>query len=154
MLGARAAGALRMLGARAAGALRMLGAPQRAAGALHMLGARFPLKWIRGIESMEKDVVERRVHMRRSSFILTIPQAIVRKVGISSGQSVRFEVMGGKIVISPTDVVGGGGAADPDGLDPYKRAITEMMAKGSKPERTVGPGAASGKSKLERLRLK
>ncbi len=119
-----------------------------------MLSARFPLKWIRGIESMEKDVIERRVHMRRSSFILTIPQDIVRKAGISNGQSVRFEIRDGKIVISPTDVVGSGGAADPEGLDPYKKAITDMMAKGAKSEGSAGPRRASGKSKLERLRLK
>ena len=103
---------------------------------------------------MEKDVMERRVHMRRSSFILTIPQSIVRKAGICNGQSVRFEVTDGKIVISPTDVVDSGGAADLDGLDPYKRAITDMMAKGAKSERPAGTRAASGKSKLERLRLK
>ena len=103
---------------------------------------------------MDKHVMERRVHMRRSSFILTIPQAIVEKAGLSSGQSVRFEVTDGKIIISPTDVVGGDGAADPGGLDPYKRAITDMMAKGAKSERPAGPRAASGKSKLERLRLK
>ncbi len=53
-----------MLSARAASALHMLSA--RAASALHMLSALFPLKWFRDIEAMEKDVIGRRVHMRRS----------------------------------------------------------------------------------------
>jgi len=103
---------------------------------------------------MEEEIIERTVQLSRGSFILTIPRAIAKKAKIRKGQGVRFRVENGEIVISPTDVVGGGGAADPAGPDAYKRAIVDMMAKGAESEKSVGSRAASGKSKLERLRLK
>ena len=105
--------------------------------------------------TMEEEIIERTVQMARGSFILTIPQAIAREAGIRKGQGVRFRVRDGEIVISPTGVAGGGGddAADPAGSDKYERAIERMMAK-NESERSGGRGAASGKSKLERLRLK
>ena len=104
---------------------------------------------------MGEEIIERTVQLIRKSFVLTIPQAIAREAGIRKGQGVRFRVRDGEIVISPTDVAGGGdvGAADSEGPDKYERAIEEMMAK-DKSERSGGRGAASGKSKLERLRLK
>ena len=101
---------------------------------------------------MEGEIIERTVQMNRGSFILTIPQAIAREAGIRKGQGVRFRVGDGEIVISPTCVLGGG-APDSVGPDKYERAIEEMMAK-NESERSGGRGAASGKSKLERLRLK
>ncbi|MDE0526333.1 MAG: AbrB/MazE/SpoVT family DNA-binding domain-containing protein [Thaumarchaeota archaeon] len=101
---------------------------------------------------MEDEIIERTVQLHRGSFLLTIPQAITAKAGIRRGQGVRFRVRDGEIVISPTGVPGDG-AADTAGPDKYERAITEMMAK-DRPARSAGRGAASGKSKLERLRLK
>ncbi len=104
---------------------------------------------------MEEEIIERTVQLSRGSFILTIPQAIAKEAGIRKGQGVRFRVRGGEIVLSPTDVAGGGGggAADPAGPDKYERAIEEMMAK-NESKRSGGRGAASGRSKLERLRIK
>ena len=101
---------------------------------------------------MEEEIIERTVQLNRGSFILTIPQAIARGAGIRKGQGVRFRVRDGEIVISPTGILGGSGS-DPTGPDKYERAIEEMMAKDSA-ERSGGRGTASGKSKLERLRLK
>ncbi len=101
---------------------------------------------------MEEEIIERTVQLNRGSFILTIPQAIAKEAGIRKGQGVRFRVRDGEIVISPTDILGGS-ESDPAGPDKYKRAIEEMMAKDSA-ERSGGRGTASGKSKLERLRLK
>ena len=101
---------------------------------------------------MEEEVIERRVQMRRISFILTIPQVVAKKAGIRNGQSVRFEVGDGDIVISPTGVLGDS-APDSAGPDKVERAIAEMMAK----DRPKGPdarGTSPGRSKLERLRLK
>ena len=105
---------------------------------------------------MEDEIIERTVQLSRRSFILTIPQAIAREAGIRKGQGVRFRVRDGEIVLSPTDVAGGGdcdGAADPAGPDKYERAIEEMMAK-NKSERSGGRGTSSKRSKLERLRIK
>ena len=101
---------------------------------------------------MEEEIIERTVQLNRGSFILTIPQAIAKEAGIRKGQGVRFRVRDGEIVVSPTDVAGGGDE-DSAGPDKYERAIERMMAK-DKPERPGGRGAASGQSKLERLRLK
>ena len=90
--------------------------------------------------------------MARGSFILTVPQAIVREAGIRKGQGVRFRVRDGAIVASPTSIPGDG-MPDSAGSDKYERAITEMTAKNS-PKRPGGRGAVSGKSRPEKLRLK
>lgn len=98
-------------------------------------------------------MLERRIQLRGHSFVLTIPRAVVKKMNIRSGQSVRFLVGDGEIVIRPLSVRVGDGTADPDGPDKYARAVVEMVAKG-RSEKPGGRGTASGKSKLERLRLK
>lgn len=72
---------------------------------------------------------------------------------IRDGQSVRFRIQNGEVVISPMGAGVDDGTADSAGPDKYERAITEMMAK-DRPERSCARGAASGKSKLERLWLK
>ena len=101
---------------------------------------------------MEEEIIERTVQLIRRSFILTIPQAIAKEAGIRKGQGVRFRVRDGEIVISPT-YVADSGDADSAGPDKYEKAIERMMAK-DKPERPGGRGTASGRSKLERLRIK
>ena len=98
---------------------------------------------------MEEDVIERRVQMRRISFILTILQVVAKKTGIRHGQSVRFEVRDGDIMISPTGVPGDSAPAS-IGPDKVARAIAEMMAK----DRPKGPdvrGTSSRRHKPERL---
>ncbi|MDE0267163.1 MAG: AbrB/MazE/SpoVT family DNA-binding domain-containing protein [Thaumarchaeota archaeon] len=101
---------------------------------------------------MEEKIIERRMQLNRGSFILTIPRTIAEMAGIHKGQSVRFRVRDGEIVISPLSVLGDStpGSAD---SDKYARAVAEMMAKG-RSEKPGGRGTAAGKSKLERLRLK
>ena len=59
---------------------------------------------------MEEKLIERRIQLNRGSFILTIPRTIVERAGIHKGQSVRFQVRDGEIVISPLSI----------GLDPAK----------------------------------
>jgi len=97
--------------------------------------------------------LERRIQLRGHSFVLTIPRAVVKKMKLRNGQSVRFLVEDGEIVIRPMSAGVGDGTADPDGPDKYTRALEEMMAKG-RAEKSGGRGTTSGKSKLERLRLK
>ena len=97
--------------------------------------------------------LERRIQLRGHSFVLTIPRAVVKKMKIRNGQSVRFLIGDGEIVIRPMSAEASDGTVDPAGPDKYGRAIAEMMAK-DRPEKPGGRGAASGKSKLERLRLK
>ena len=101
---------------------------------------------------MEEEIIERRMQLNRGSFILTIPRGIAKRAGIRKGQSVRFRVRDGEIVISPTGVPGDS-TPDSAGPDKYARAIEEMMAEG-RSKKSGGRGATSGKSKLERLRLK
>ena len=100
----------------------------------------------------EGKIIERTVQLNRGSFILTIPQAIAKKAKIRKGQGVRFRVENEEIVISPTGILGES-TSDPAGPDPYARAVAEMMAK-DKPKRPNARGATSGRSKLERLRIK
>jgi len=102
--------------------------------------------------AMEEKIIERRIQLNRGSFILTIPRAIAEKARIRKGQSVRFRVRDGEIVISPLSVLSDS-TPDPAGPDKYARAVAEMMAKDSL-EKSGGRGRMSGKSKLERLRLK
>ncbi len=97
--------------------------------------------------------LERRIQLRGRSFVLTIPRAVIKKMEIRNGQSVRFLVGDGEVVIRPMSAGTGDGTADSEGPDKYERAIEEMMTK-DKSERSGGRGAASGRSKLERLRLK
>ena len=97
--------------------------------------------------------LERRIQLRGHSFVLTIPRAVVKKMKIRNGQSVRFLVRDGEIVIRPMSAGAGDDAADPGVPDKYVRAIEEMMAK-DKPKRPHARGTTSGRSKLERLRLK
>ncbi|MCE2498472.1 MAG: AbrB/MazE/SpoVT family DNA-binding domain-containing protein, partial [Nitrosopumilaceae archaeon] len=97
--------------------------------------------------------LERRIQLRGHSFVLTIPRAVVKKMKIRNGQSVRFLVGDGEIVIRPMSAGVGDGAADPAGPDQYVRAIEEMMAK-NEPKRPHARGTTSGRSKLERLRIK
>ena len=101
---------------------------------------------------MEEKTIERRMQLNRGSFILTIPRTIVERAGIHKGQSVRFRVRDGEIVISPLSVLGDS-TPDSTGPDMYTRAVAEMMAK----DRPKGPDArdtSPRRSKLERLRLK
>ena len=98
-------------------------------------------------------ILERRIQLRGHSFVLTIPRDVVKKMGIRNGQSVRFLVGDGEVVIRPMSAGASDGTADSDGPDKYKRAIEEMMAK-DRHERPGGRGTASGKSKVERLRIK
>ena len=102
--------------------------------------------------AMEEKIIERRIQLNRGSFILTIPRIIAEGAGIHKGQSVRFRVRDGEIVISPLSVLGDSTSASA-GPDKYARAVAEMMAK----DRSEGPdarGTSPGRSKLERLRLK
>ena len=101
---------------------------------------------------MEEEVIERRIQLRRNSFILTIPQAIAKKAKIRKGQGVRFWVKDGEIVISPMGILDES-TSDSTGPDPYARAVAEMMAK-DKPKKPNARDTTSGRSKLERLRLK
>ena len=102
--------------------------------------------------AMEEKIIERRIQLNRGSFILTIPRDIAKRAGIHQGQSVRFRVRDGNIVISPTGVLGDS-APDSAGPDEVERAIAEMMAK-DRSERFNARGTSPGRSKLERLRLK
>ncbi len=101
---------------------------------------------------MEEKIIERRMQLNRGSFILTIPRIIAERAGINKGQSVRFRVRDGEIVISPLSVLGDS-TPDSAGPDKYARAVAEMMAK-DRSKKPGGRGTAAGKSKLERLRLK
>ena len=77
-----------------------------------------------------------------------IPQAVAKKAGIRNGQSVRFEVRDGDIVISPTGVPDDS-APDSTGPGKVERVIAEMMAK----DRPKGPdarGTSPGRNKPER----
>ena len=95
--------------------------------------------------------LERRIQLRGRSFVLTIPRAVIEKMKIRNGQSVRFLVGDGEVVIRPMSAETGDWAADSAEPDKYARAIEEMMAK-NESEKSGGRGAASGRSKLERLR--
>ena len=97
--------------------------------------------------------LERRIQLRGRSFVLTIPRDVIEKMKIRNGQSVRFLVGDGEVVIRPLSAGADGGATNPAGPDKYERAIEEMMAK-NESERSGGRGAASKRSKLERLRIK
>ena len=105
---------------------------------------------------MEEKIIERRIQQSHRSLLLTIPPAIATKAGIRRGQGVRLTVRNGEIVVTPTDVAAGDGAPNPAGPDEYERAVTEMVAKDrfEKAKEHRRGGAASGRSKLERLRLK
>ena len=103
---------------------------------------------------MGEKVVERRLQQSHGSFLLTIPQDMVKRAKLHRGQGVRLTVRNGEIVITPTSTVTDGGAPDPAGQDEYKRAVTEMIAKGRSEKSKERGGAAPGRSKLERLRLK
>ena len=59
----------------------------------------------------------------------------------------------GRVVIKPLSVEAGDGASNSAEPDKYERAIEEMMAK-NESERSGSRGAASKRSKLERLRIK
>ncbi|MDE0266022.1 MAG: hypothetical protein OXI27_01490 [Thaumarchaeota archaeon] len=100
--------------------------------------------------------LERRIQLRGHSFVLTIPRTVIKKMRIRDGQSVRFLVRDGEIVIKPMSAEVGGGTANPAGPDEYERAVTEMVARdrSEKAKEHRRGGAASGRSKLERLRLK
>ena len=102
--------------------------------------------------AMEEKIIERRIQLNRGSFILTIPRDIAKRARIRKGQSVRFQVRDGKIVISPLSVLGDS-TPDSAGPDEVERAIAEMMAK-DRSERSNARGTSPGRSKLERLRLK
>ena len=97
--------------------------------------------------------LERRIQLRGRSFVLTIPRDVIEKMKIRNGQSVRFLVGDGEVVIRPMSAGTGDGTADSAEPDKYAKAIEEMMAK-NESERSGGRGAASGRSKLERLRIK
>ena len=97
--------------------------------------------------------LERRIQLRGHSFVLTIPRDVIEKMKIRNGQSVRFLVGDGEVVIKPLSVGAGDGASNSAEPDKYAKAIEEMMAK-NESERSGGRSAASGRSKLERLRIK
>ncbi len=103
---------------------------------------------------MEEQVFERRLQQSHGSFLLTIPRAMVKRAKLHRGQGVRLTFRNGEIIITPTGAVAGGGAPGPTGSDEYETAVTEMIAKGRSEKSKGRGGAAPGRSKLERLRLK
>ena len=104
----------------------------------------------------ESKIIERRVQVRGNSFVLTIPQDIVKKMKIRAGQSVRFLIKDGEIILRPTGI-GGAGAqdvqdADVQDADAYEKAVADMMGKHAGGAKNAG--GSVGRGKLDKLRLK
>lgn len=98
---------------------------------------------------VEEWIIERRVQLRGSSFVLTIPKKIVREMKLSKGQSVRFMVGDGEFTVRPTSV----SAAKPNSADSsrYEEAIAGMM-KNTGTEKPAGTRPYSEESKLGKIK--
>lgn len=94
---------------------------------------------------MEDEIIERRVQLRGSSFVLTIPKKIAGAMNLSSGQSVRFVIGDGEFTVRPTSV--GAAKPNPAGGSKYEEAIANMMKNaGSEKVESAATQARPGES--------
>ena len=100
----------------------------------------------------EEEIMERRLQARGGSLTLSIPQKIVKSMGLVKGQSVRFSVVAGGLMLRPTSVASG--SVDEAESGKYERAIDRMMKNNAESGRPAGAKAAPARSKLERLMIK
>lgn len=75
---------------------------------------------------MSDDMMERRIQFRRTSFVLTIPHKIIKKLNISKDQSVRFTIENGRFIVRPTDI---GASKNTAKTDKYDNAVKNMMSQ-------------------------
>ena len=100
----------------------------------------------------EEEIMERRLQARGGSLTLTLPQKIVKSMGLVRGQSVRFSVADGGLMLRPTIIESG--SVDEAESGKYERAIDRMMKNNAESGRPAGTKAAPARSKLERLMIK
>lgn len=103
---------------------------------------------------MEEKIIERRIQLRGSSFVLTIPQDIAKKMSIRAGQSIRFQIVkDGECMIRPTNV-NTIDSVDSTEHDTYEKAVENMMNNSTKSKNPTEVDTTPKRDRLEKLKLK